>query len=345
MTWGIIAHNALVLFGEGLAAGIFVLLGAIATAAPGVAASNAGFGYGFAALILTAVFLKHTGAMITPGAAMLRYLLNMFNLEKKRKHSSLGDIFHVADDHHHHAGHWHMYIHHAISDFVMMLLTIGFQLGGSLLGVLIVKHLDKTAFVKPVTFTAPFGNLLGHNGSTLLALWVLNSIVLLVYGVVTCSMWCKKSIKHYIKHKYSDKAKYTEKDGDKMLDMYKVLVKKDFWYRWGPAIAAMFGAFTVCVLVSYTLGTGSVLSFAADLALAVVITKHTSHLWLSALGQILGALTVALMLALFWVTVWLHRHVKHWVATHVHKTSMWPFGHHAHSSQDGDTVVLMTPAP
>lgn len=282
-----IVRNITALFAEGLGAGLLVLIGAGCASLAGPTAFHAALGYGLGMFILVTVLLFLTGAMVTPGAVLLKLGLWMTNLCPRTYYTHMW----LDVRHHHRVKHTHVSYLQYVMDVGMALLFIGFQLGGALLGVLLLKECDLTGLLKASSETKPFGNLAKEDGRAFLLAWVLNSAVLLAYGVTT-----------HLRH------------------------KKKFQILLAPKVvgAAVF----VGVFVSYTFGVGTVLSFASDLALAIVVPEARSRLWISAVSQVAAAVTVFGMMWFIWLQdSWTKHEILHHTFLGRHRHLMHPVYH------------------
>ena len=153
-------------------------------------------------------------------------------------------------------------------DLAFGVLYLGLQLAGAVLAILFLRAVDNSGLIGAATFTSPNGNLANKNGEAFLLLWMLNTILCWVALVVF---------------------------SPRMGIQIKVLS--------APVIMA-FTYFGV-VVVSYFWGTGSLVNFAIDLALATLIGGNsTGSLWVSAVAQIAGAITAFVV---FWAGAWLDR--------------------------------------
>lgn len=153
-------------------------------------------------------------------------------------------------------------------DLLFWFLYTGMQLAGAVLAILFLRAVDNSGFISAATFTSPNGNLAGNNGEALLLLWMCNTVLCWVALVLF---------------------------SPRMGIQIKVLSNQ---YVMGFTV---FGV----VLVSVFWGTGSVCNFAVDLALATLIGGNaTGTLWISAVAQILGAITA---FVIFWAGAWLDR--------------------------------------
>lgn len=267
-----IGRNAVFLGAEAFAAGALVFLGAGCAALAGTTSYYAAVGFGLAALFLTSMLLKRTGAMLTPGGAMLRGMLWMTNVEKRNYSAPK----YQKED----------YLYYLIADMAMMLMTIGVHIGGAFIGVLLLNEIDKSGLLTASVSTKPFGQLAGKEETSLLGAWVLNSLVLAAYAATTG---------HY-------STKFVGQKGKVVRLPWVSLIK--------APLAIGFAVFT-SVFVSYIFGVGTVLNFAADLALAVIVPSSISKLWISAVGQITGALTIFVAAFLVNYVDYYYRRAKH----------------------------------
>lgn len=144
-------------------------------------------------------------------------------------------------------------------DFVAWFLFTGLQLAAAVLAVLTLRAVDNSGLLSATTVTVPNGNLAGDDGGALLLLWLLNTILVWVHLHVT---------------------------GPRAGIVIEQL----------GAPVAMGATYFAVTIVSVYWGTGSTCNFALDLALATLIgTNSANKLWLSAVGQVLGALTALLV--------------------------------------------------
>jgi len=219
---------------------------AVGGAYAGLSPLGAAAAAGTVALVMNALLAAHTGAMLTPGGAIMHALCWIFRVMPRRYYFPAALASGDED--------WTPAAL-AIGDVVAGALYGGAQIGGALLGVLALDAVDRSGLLAASVHTAPFGNLAGHTWRALLAAYLLNTLVLLACaGLKAGAGWRSARL---------------------------------------TAPLALGAAVGGAVLASYVLGVGSALSFATDLALAVVVTHHYSRLWISAVAQLAAALTAA----------------------------------------------------
>ena len=282
-----IGKNLVFLGAEALCAAMVLFVGAGLASLAGTTPLYAAFGFGLATLVCVSMFLKRTGAMITPGAAMLRAGLWMLKIEK-REYSTPEYKIEVDGMVYHSMIHW-------VMDAVVALLVIGAQIGGALLGALVIDAIDKSGLLSAWVRTAPHDNLANDHGMAILAAWALNCVVLAAYCAVTSR-------------------------NDKNSTIRRILA---------PISVGL--AVFVTVFLSYTYGVGTMMSFASDLALAVVVPSTKRKLWISFVGQLTAAATV--LVAAF-VVDFVDRYNKHY-KKHYKKH------HHQSAEQQQGTVALV----
>jgi hypothetical protein len=145
------------------------------------------------------------------------------------------------------------------SDFLFWALYVGVQMGAAVLAVLSLRFVDHTGTLAAALNSHPNGNLNAEAGGAFFLAWLLNTFVCLVHLYVT---------------------------GPRMSLSLKMSI--------GPLVIA--SALGSAVVVSIYFGTGTLLNFAIDLAVARTIkSQGTSALWISAVAQVVGALTAALI--------------------------------------------------
>lgn len=267
MSWLHVARNAVLLAAEAFAAGLVVFLGAACASLPGAMPHYAGVGFGLASAVAVALLLRRTGALLSPGGALLRAGLWAAGLEKRGyaapRYVGLADgcLRDVRDL-------W------VLGDAAMGLAFAGAHVGGAMVGAQALAALDKSGLLAASVHAAPFGNLAGRDGSALLGAWLLNTAVLTAQGAVT--------------------GRY-----DKAVP------------RLATAPVVMGFCVFVAVMASQTLGVGSVLSLAGDLALAVAAPAGLGKLWISAVAQVAAAASAFVLVWAVNVVDRAHRAAKH----------------------------------
>lgn len=266
---------------EGVAVFLILVIALPIASTTGFPAIVTGVGYGLAVIAMTSVFRSNTGAMFGPGQAFLRFLCYALGLEK-RKYDPLGSKAMEEHAKKHHMlffMHWHHWWHPAV-DFVALVLTLGCQLGGALLGALFIKHFVHTVDVAGIVHVSPFDNLATRNRQSFGLIWGLLSFLFLTYVSVTM-------------HRYK-------------LDWQK---KKLHSAIQNPSLA--YGAATAAVAwAAYQFGAGTTGNFTIDLALGIVFGKSLTHLWVSFVGMLLAVVTVFVVYLALRAMDWLRAHVN-----------------------------------
>jgi hypothetical protein len=266
---------------EGIACFLIVVIALPIASTTGFPAIVTGVGYGLAVIAMTSVFRSNTGAMFGPGQAVIRFLSYMIGLEK-RKYDPLGSraMKQHAEKHHFLLFmHWHNWWHAAV-DFAGLVLVLGCQLGGSLLGALFVKHFVHTVDVAGIVHVSPFDNLATRNRQSFGFIWGLLSFLFLTYVSVTMHRyklnWAKKKLHSAIQN---------------------------------PSLA--YGAATAAVAwASYQFGAGTTGNFTIDLALGIVFGKDLTHVWVSLVGTLLATITVFLVYLALRTMDWLRQRIN-----------------------------------
>jgi hypothetical protein len=245
-----IIRNITLLCAEGLGAGMLVLIGASCASLTAMPALSAALGYGIAVLVITALLVLRTGAMLNTGATLLKVAMWIFGLDSRQYFTSFSWVLH-ADG--------RVMVPRIVPwqwllDVVMGALYMGFQIGGAMLGVLLLRELDRTGLLAGSVMTKPNGNLAGDDKRAFVFAYLLNSFVLTMYGAMTSNSYNYK--------------------------VRQVL---------SPVIVGL--AVFVAVFAAQTYGVGTVISFPSDLALAILVPSSRTHLWISATAAVGGALT------------------------------------------------------
>ena len=223
-----------------LALGVYVI--------PGITGTVIGVGlaFGFAALVMTYLFLIRSGSHFNTGVTLARALAWVPGLHE-RDYWGAGRLW------------W---------DFVFWVLYTGAQLTAAVLAVLTLRYVDKSGLLAAATITTPNGNLAGDNARAFFLLWLCNTVL----------CWAA-------------------------LVIFSPRLGLQLKFITAP-IAMGFTYFAV-VLISVFWGTGSVCNFAIDMALGTLVAGNSSsRLWISAIAQIVGALTGFLF---YWAGAWVDR--------------------------------------
>jgi hypothetical protein len=146
---------------------------------------------------------------------------------------------------------------------MMMAWVIAFQFAGDLLTCLAAKHIDVGHLIPAAVHTVPFGALANApTGKIFLGHWILTLFYLLTYAV---------------------SSSFTERNRPTVTTAL-------------AAATAMGLTAYICVMVSYVMGLGTVLSFSTDLAIAIVFTQQYGLLWVSFVSHLAAALTAVVLM-------------------------------------------------
>lgn len=149
-------------------------------------------------------------------------------------------------------------------DFMMMVWVIAFQFAGDILMCLAAKHIDVGHLIPAGVHTVPFGPLANApTGKVFLGHWILTTFYLLTYAVSSL---------------------FTERNRPTVTTAL-------------AAATAMGLTAYICVMASYVIGLGTVLSFSTDLAIAIVFTQQYRFLWVSFVSHVAAALTTVMLMA------------------------------------------------
>lgn len=286
---GNIIRNVTLLCAEGLAAGMVVLIGAACASLLALPAFAPAIGYGIAALVFTALLVLRTGAMLNTGAVLLKVAMWMFGLDSRQYFTHVHWI--VLSGGSDSAAVPRLMPWQWLVDIIMGALYMGFQIGGALLGVLLLRDVDRSDFLDNSVHTKPYANLAGEDARAFLLAYVLNAFVLTVYGAMTSN-------------NFNAKAR-------QML---------------APFIVGL--AVFLAVFVSHVYGVGTVISFPSDLALAIIVPSSRTRLWIGVVAAVGGALTAFMFC---WWMDFLDRQFVHEMHTKPHwKASRRSRKHHTH---------------
>ena len=196
-----------------------------------------GFGFGFALLATTFLFLVRSGAHFNTSISTAKTLSSWFGLQTR-------DYFGRAS---------------TLYDALFWVLYVGMQMAGAVLAVLTLRYVDKTALLSSTLATVPNGNLAGQNGPAFLLVFLLT----LFYNLV-----------------------YLHVNAPRMGMVVRMVV--------GPLVIAV--AYAGAVIVSIYFGTGSLLNFALDLAVATLVKgESVNTLWISAVAQLVAPIAAVLL--------------------------------------------------
>lgn len=148
---------------------------------------------------------------------------------------------------------------HVVADAVFAALYIGMQMAGAVLAVLSLRFVDHSDMLESVFVSMPNGNLANHAAAAFFLAWLLNTFHIFVFLHVT----------------------------DFRLGIATKLAT-------GPLVYA--SALGASIIISVYFGTGTLLNFAVDLAIATTVEDQvTTRLWISVTAQIVGAATAVLL--------------------------------------------------
>jgi glycerol uptake facilitator-like aquaporin len=231
--------NVAALLGE-LIGALFLVVAGLGVAAPAFGiVLGVGAGYGLAIFVLSYTMYIRSGAHINPGVTLAKFGAWISGLAHRDYFGTPGLLW----------------------DAVMGLAYIGMQLAGAVLGVLVLRFVDRSGILAAAVATAPNGNLAGDEGRALFLAFFCNLMFIWVHLTVF---------------------------GPRTGTVIKLLG--------GPLVLGI--TYGGVAIVSVYWGTGTVCNFALDLAFATLLSGTTvKKLWISFVAQLLGALAALLVYA------------------------------------------------
>jgi len=229
--------NVAACVGEAIGTG-FLMVAGIGVLAPAFATvMGAGAGLGLALFVLTFCLWMRSGAHFNPGVTLAKGVAWATGM-------SYRDYFGRPA---------------LLWDGLFVLLYIGFQLAGAVIGALVLRYVDKSGILSLPINTAPNGNLAGDEGRALFFAFVCNFFFIWVHLIAL---------------------------GPRHGAVIKMLGS--------PLVIGI--AYAGAVILSVYWGTGTTCNFALDLALATILPGTTvKFLWISIVAQILGGLAALLV--------------------------------------------------